>query len=100
MRLLCIIASVCTLCKNRYSSQSNLNRHLSEKHSLPSEVVIYDEHVKSFKCLEGCNLSFHHRSGLLHHLEHIHKISVEQEERQFVSRDGIVLEHLKHLAIL
>ncbi|VEN60288.1 unnamed protein product [Callosobruchus maculatus] len=78
---------MCILCKNHFSSQSNLNRHLGEKHGLPSEVVSYDGHMKSFKCLEGCNLSFHNCSGLLYHLKNIHKISVEQEERQFSSTD-------------
>ncbi|CAH1959176.1 unnamed protein product [Acanthoscelides obtectus] len=83
---------ICAFCRNNYSSQSNLNRHLREKHE--SEIVVCDEYGNSYKCLEGCNFSFNRRGGLLYHLENTHHIPIEQEEMHFSSRNEF-LEWMK-----
>ncbi|XP_072395518.1 zinc finger transcription factor family protein 17-like [Diabrotica undecimpunctata] len=74
---------MCKECSKVYSSQSNLNRHLKEIHGLNAQIIFYDKNVTSFKCLEGCNISFRLRLELVRHLEDCHNFKMEREMYEF-----------------
>lgn len=83
------MAVTCRHCGKVYSNQSNLNRHLKENHGLNSEIIAYEKDLKSFKCLEGCDISFRLNSELVDHLQKKHNFKMEQESREFPTIEGM-----------
>jgi len=79
---------MCRHCSKLYSTQRNLNRHLKESHGFESEVIAYDIQAKSFKCLEGCNISFVLQAELVSHLMAKHNVTIEHVECQFASMES------------
>lgn len=79
----------CFYCENVYSKQSNLNRHLKEVHrvrTVSNVDYLYD--VASFKCLEGCEISFKHNIDLRNHLKNNHDIGCNLKELEFSTLDS------------
>jgi len=77
--------NVCDTCKKKFSTRSNLNRHLKNTHDV---VMAFEYDMESFKCLEGCNISFKFHQELIMHLKDMHEICNEAEELKFSSIQG------------
>lgn len=71
-------------CEKMFSSQSSLNHHNREVHGNVKPVVIeHEENMQSYKCLEGCRVSFKGRNYLRHHLNNEHEFSSKEEKIKF-----------------
>lgn len=78
----------CFHCEKVFSSQSNLNRHLSEKHNISNNIVPLEK-KNNFQCL-NCDaiISFKNCNDLRMHLQEEHNIITETTELQFSSHEG------------
>lgn len=85
----------CFKCREVFSSQSNLNRHLRRVHNQTNQVVSYAKECTLFQC-EACKISFKKNAELRNHLEIKHHIKFEEELLSFESYEGKLLEGLSY----
>lgn len=82
----------CSVCLKKYSTPSNLNKHLKKQHP---ELSITNEKL-NFRCQEqGCKGAFNLQKHLRNHLREEHRIKFEEMEFTVSTMSGI--NHLSFL---
>lgn len=78
----------CFKCEKVYLSKVNLDNHLENQHGIINHIITYSKNEKNFKCLEGCDASFHTNSDLRFHLQNEHEIPTIEEIIHFKDMDS------------
>ena len=73
----------CTICKKTYGLRYNLQKHMSKKH--PEQSVSHC----NIACNEDkCNFTCRFLSQLRHHLQEVHAITMDSENKTFETQEG------------